>query len=103
MNDATFFWTKSKDGKSNQLFAAGNLRFKQQAILVDGYNSVDVDLINLDSENLHEKPEKKPIVIQLPETFSPIVNSKGVTEMPYFIIKPFNCKYNKDGQFSIEG
>ena len=61
MNDATFFWTKSKDVKSNQLFAAGNLRFKQQAILVDGYNSVDVDLINLDSENLHEKPEKKPI------------------------------------------
>jgi len=69
---------------------------------LEGYRTVEFDLVDLDSDWLILKTKPKKITCQVPETFQETYDALGQPIKPYYILMPFNIYHLENDEISFQ-
>lgn len=82
----------AQDNILREVFACGNLSIKSKSnslLKVKGYNTIDLDLLNLDGEF---KEDRRIISCVVPKNFKEIPDERGFKRLPSYNLMPFRLR-----------
>ena len=98
MADAQLFYMTNKD-KTKNMMACGNLRIKEKnEKQLEGYQTVQLDLLNLDSQNY----ARTTLSCQIPMSFKQYKDNQGQLKLPPYKLFPFKVKDDQTTSFKTQ-